>query len=108
MLDCTPITTAIQVADLLAVIAEANARVATEAGHLIGALGPDSLGNLDRLSQLADELRPGLEARAQLSRIEPRLLLAGTSVWLGRRRQAQCGPPAPDVPPDAQPIGWNR
>jgi hypothetical protein len=87
MPDCPPITTADQVADLLAVVAAANGRVAAEAGYLIGSMGPASLDTLQRLSRLADELRPGLEARAVLSRLEPDLLLAGTSVWLGRRRQ---------------------
>jgi hypothetical protein len=96
MPDCAPITTADEVADLLAVVAAANGRVAAEAGYLIGSMGPASLDTLHRLSRLADELRPGLEARAQLSRLEPDLLLAGTSVWLGRRRQVA------DASPDAE------
>ncbi len=81
-----PIATAAQVADLLAAVAAANGRIAAEADRSAGSRAAVSLATIDRLTRLADELRPAAAARAQLAQLDPELLLTGTSVWLGRRR----------------------
>jgi hypothetical protein len=83
-----PITTADQVADLLATVADANGRIAAEADRISNSRAAVSVATVNRLTRLADGLRPGARARAQLAEIDPDLLLAGTSVWLTRRRQA--------------------
>ena len=74
-----------QVADLLATVAAANGLIAAEADRLSNSRAAVSLATLERLTTLTDELRPGAEARAVLSELDPDLLLAGTSVWLARR-----------------------
>lgn len=79
-------TTANQVADLLAAVAAANGRIAAEADRIASSRAAVSLATIDRLTRLADDLRPGATARAQLAQLDPELLLAGTSVWLARRR----------------------
>lgn len=81
------VTTAEQVADLLDVVSEANGRIAAEVDRIVGSRAAVSQGTVDRLTYLADELRPGAAARTQLSALDPSLLLAGTSVWLKRRRR---------------------
>lgn len=81
-------TTAEQVADLLATLAAANGLIAAESDRISSSRAAVSMATLDRLTRLTDELRPGAQARAQLSELDPDLLLAGTSVWLARRRSA--------------------
>ncbi len=81
------VTTAEQVADLLDVVSEANVRIAAEADRIVNSRVAVSQATVDRLTQLADHLRPGAAARVQLSTLDPSLLLAGTSVWLKRRRR---------------------
>ncbi len=81
-----PAPTAEQVADLLATVAAANGLFAGEADWISSSRATVSLAALDRLSKLAAELRPGAEARAVLSDLDPDLPLAGTSVWLARNR----------------------
>lgn len=83
-----PALTVDQVADLLAMVAAANGRISAEADLITNSRAAVSLATLDRLSKLTAELRPGAEARAVLSDLDPDLLLAGTSVWLARRRDA--------------------
>jgi hypothetical protein len=95
-----PVTTADQVADLLAAVAAANGRIATEADRITTSRAAVSLSTIDRLTRMADDLRPGVEARGQLAQIDPELLLAGTSVWLSRRRDA-AGSARPGVPATA-------
>jgi hypothetical protein len=86
-----PVPTAEQVADLLAAVAAANGLIAVEADRISNSRAAVSLATLDRLSELTAELRPGAQARALLSDLDPDLLLAGTSVWLARRRAAATG-----------------
>lgn len=81
-----PVTTAEQVADLLAAVAAANGLMAVETDRITSSRATVSLATLDRLTRLTAELRPGAQARAQLSELDPELPLAGTSVWLARRR----------------------
>ncbi len=81
-----PAPTVEQVADLLATVAAANGLIAAEADRISSSRAAVSLATLDRLTELTTELRPGAEARAVLSELDPDLLLAGTSVWLARRR----------------------
>lgn len=84
----TPPVTVDQVADLLTTVAAANGLVAAEADRISSSRAAVSLATLERLTRLTAELRPGAEARALLSELDPDLLLAGTSVWLARRRSA--------------------
>lgn len=80
-----PAPTVEQVADLLATVAAANGLIAAEADRISSSRAAVSLATLDRLTELTTDLRPGAEARAVLSELDPDLLLAGTSVWLARR-----------------------
>ncbi len=80
------ITTAEEVADLLDVVSGANGRIAAEVDRIVGSRAAVSQVTVDRLTQLADHVRPAAAARTQLSALDPSLLLAGTSVWLERRR----------------------
>lgn len=77
------VRTATQVADLLEEVYRANRRMATGADR---DTGPSATASQTAVDRPADELRPGALARAQLSDLDPDLLLAGTSVWLARLR----------------------
>ena len=82
------------VADLLDVVAEANDRLAFEVDRLLGKRAAVSDTTVDRLVRLADELRPGAAARAELralSELDTELLLAGMACWLDRRRGTSSG-----------------
>jgi len=81
-----PVTTVDDVANLLETVARANALFAAEVDRIAGSRALISQASVDRLARLADRLRPGEVARAQLSELDPEVLLAGTSVWLQRRR----------------------
>ena len=83
-----PTVTVDQVAHLLATVAAANGLIAAEADRITNSRAAVTLATLERLTALTAELRPGAQARAVLSELDPDLLLAGTSVWLGRRRAA--------------------
>jgi hypothetical protein len=85
------VTSAAQVADLLDAVAAANGRIAAEADRIARSRAATSLTTVDRLTRLADDLRPAARARVQLSLLDPELLLAGTSVWLTRRRTQPTG-----------------
>lgn len=79
------------VADLLDVVAQANDRLAAEVDRILGTRAAVSDITVNRLVKLADELRPGAAARAELralSELDTGLLLAGMSCWLDRRRAA--------------------
>ena len=81
------ITTAEHIADLLATVAAANARIAAEVDRVSGArTAVVNLTTVNQLKRLAVELTPGGEARAQLSRVDVEQLLEGTALWLTRRR----------------------
>jgi acyl-CoA reductase-like NAD-dependent aldehyde dehydrogenase len=86
------VTTATQVADLLAAVAAANGRLAAEADRIANSRAAIRLATIDRLTRLGDDLRPAATARAQLAQLDPELLLAGTSVWLARRRAQPTSP----------------
>lgn len=75
-----------QVADLLDVVYQANGRMAAEVDRIIGSRAAVSQATIDRFTRLAADLRPGARARAELSDLDPDLLLAGTSVWMACRR----------------------
>ena len=81
-----PVTTVDDVANLLEAVARANALFAAVVDRIAGSRALISQASVDRLARLADRLRPGEVARAQLSELDPEVLLAGTSVWLQRRR----------------------
>ena len=75
-----------QVADLLDAVYQANGRMAAEVDRIIGSRAAVSQATIDRFTRLAADLRPGARARAELSDLDPDLLLAGTSVCMARRR----------------------
>lgn len=84
-------STPTEVADLLDVVAQANDRLTSEVDRLLGTRAAVSDRTVDRLVQLADDLRPGAAARAelrQLADLDTGLLLAGMSQWLAKRRDA--------------------
>ena len=76
-----------QVADLLETVYAANGRMASEVDLILGSRAAVSQATVDRFARLADELRPGAAARAALAAIDPDLLMAGTSLWMRRRRE---------------------
>jgi hypothetical protein len=83
-------TTPKDVADLLDVVAQANSRLTSEVDRLLGSRAAVSGSTVDRLLWLADELRRGVAARAELSvlaDLDTDVLLAGMSEWLLRRRR---------------------
>ena len=83
----SPALTLNDVADLLDAVADANRRVAAEVDRLAVSPVPITQATVDRLTILAQQVRPGARARTQLSQLDPTLLLAGTSVWLTRWRR---------------------
>lgn len=78
-----------QVADLLDVVMDANGRIAAEAARIAESGERVSQAMVDSLTSLGQRLRPGAVARARLGSVDPELLLAGTSVWLRRRRSVR-------------------
>jgi hypothetical protein len=80
--DCT----AEQVADLLDEVDAANGLLADEVDRILGSRAAVSQSTIDRFTRLADQLRPGAQARAQLSGLDPSRVLAGTKVWMARNR----------------------
>ena len=82
-------TTPMDVADLLDVIAQANCRLTSEVDRLQGTRAAVRGTTVERLLRLADDLRLGAAARAELSvlaDLDTDVLLAGMSEWLLRRR----------------------
>ena len=76
------------VADLLDVVAQANSRLTSEVDRLLGSRAAVSGTTVERPLRLADDLRPGAAARAELSALadlDTDMLLAGMSEWLLRR-----------------------
>jgi hypothetical protein len=76
-----------QVADLLDEVYAANGLLAAEMDRILGSCMAVSLDTIDRFTRLADELRPGAQARAEISDLDPTRVLAGTRVWLARNRE---------------------
>jgi len=76
-----------QVADLLDELYAANGLLAVEMDRTLGSRAAVSQATIDRFTHLADELRPGARARAELSDLDPSRVLAGTRVWLARNRE---------------------
>lgn len=81
------VMTAQQVADLLEAVLTANGHIAAEAARIAESDQMVSQAMVDGLTSLGQRLRPGAEARARLGTADPQLLLAGTAVWLARRKQ---------------------
>ena len=75
-----------RVADLLETVYAANGRMASEVDLILGSRAAVSQATVERFVRLADELRPGAAARAELAQLDPDLLMAGTSLWMRRRR----------------------
>lgn len=84
-----PEPTAEQVADLLEAVADANGWMAIELDGILSSRAAVSQATVDRFSRLAEQLRPGASARARLSKLDPDLLLAATSLWMSRRQPVQ-------------------
>ena len=84
-----PEPTAEQVADLLEAVADANGWMAIELDGILSSRATVSQATVDRFSRLAEQLRPGASARARLSKLDPDLLLAATSLWMSRRQPVQ-------------------
>jgi hypothetical protein len=76
-----------QVADLLDEVYAANGLLADEMDRILGSRAAVSQSTIDRFTRLADKLRPGARARAQLSRLDPSRVLTGTKVWIARNRE---------------------
>jgi hypothetical protein len=76
-----------QVADLLDEVYAANGLLADEMDRILGSRAAVSQSTIDRFTRLADQLRPGARARAQLSGLDPSRVLAGTKVWMARNRE---------------------
>jgi hypothetical protein len=75
-----------QVADLLDEVHAANGLLADEMDRILGSRAAVSQSTIDRFARLADQLRPGARARAQLSDLDPSRVLAGTKIWMARNR----------------------
>jgi hypothetical protein len=76
-----------QIADLLDEVYAANGLLADEMDRILGSRAAVSQSTIDRFTRLADQLRPGARARAQLSGLDPSWVLAGTKVWIARDRE---------------------
>ena len=76
-----------EVADLLDEVYAANGLLADEMDRILGSRAAVSQSTIDRFTRLADQLRPGARARAQLSGLDPSRVLAGTKVWMARNRE---------------------
>ncbi len=76
-----------QVADLLDEVYAAKGLLADEMDRILGSRAAVSQSTIDRFTRLADQLRPGARARAQLSGLDPSRVLAGTKVWMARNRE---------------------
>jgi hypothetical protein len=82
-------TTPKDLADLLDVIAQATCRLTSEVDRLQGRRAAVRGTTVERLVRLADDLRPGAAARAELpvlADLDTDVLLAGMSESLLRRR----------------------
>jgi hypothetical protein len=75
-----------QVADLLDEVYAANGLLADELDRILGSRAAVSQSTIDRFTRLADQLRPGARARAQLSDLDTSRVLAGTKIWMARNR----------------------
>lgn len=74
-----------QIADLLATVAGAGEVFSGEVRSLARQGGVNQ-ATVDRLARLAEQVRCGARARARLATVDPADLLAGTAVWIERRR----------------------
>ena len=80
-----------QVADLLDEVFAANGLLGDEVDRIVGVRSSVSQITIDRFARLADLLRQGAQARAQLSDLDPARVLAGTKVWMARNRDRAAG-----------------
>lgn len=75
-----------QVAELLDEVDAADGLLADEMDRILGSRAAVSQSSIDRFARVADQLRPGARARAQLCGLDPSRMLAHTKVWLTRNR----------------------
>lgn len=73
--------------ELLEVVYQANGRMAAELDRLTASRASVSEAAIERFLHLAEDLRPGAEARAHLARLDSETQIAGAAVWIARRRQ---------------------
>lgn len=81
-------TSADDVADLIQDVYLANGLLADEVERIRGGRSSVDHATIERLSRMADTLRPGAAARARLSELDAQLVLAGTAIWVCRREAA--------------------
>ena len=81
-----------QVVALLEVVYRANGLLATELDRLASSRASVSDASVTGLLRLAEDLRPGAAARAQLAAFDPEVQVAGAEEWIARRRRVD-----PDV-----------
>ena len=79
-----PPPTVEEVADLLEKVHAANGRVAAELDLVLGSRASVSQTTVERFVRLADDLRPGADARSELAGLDPGLLMDGTWLWMQR------------------------
>jgi hypothetical protein len=72
---------------LLEVIYQANGRMAAELDRLAWSRTSVSEACVAGLLRLAEDLRPGAAARAQLAALDQEIQVAGAAEWIARRRR---------------------
>lgn len=72
---------------LLEVVYQANGRMADELDRLASSRASVSEACVLGLLRLAEDLRPGAVARAQLATLDQEVQVAGAAEWIARRRQ---------------------
>jgi hypothetical protein len=84
---------------LLEVVYQANGRMAAELDRLAASRASVSEASVIGLLRLAEDLRPGAAARAQLAELEHEVQIAGAAEWIARRRRLD---PDADLVPTAR------
>jgi len=72
---------------LLEVVYRANGLLADELDRLASSRASVSDASVAGLLRLAEDLRPGAAARAQLAAFDPEVQVAGAAEWIARRRR---------------------
>lgn len=72
---------------LLEVVYRANGVLADELDRLASSRASVSDAGVAGLLRLAEDLRPGAAARAQLAAFDPELQVVGAAEWIARRRR---------------------
>jgi hypothetical protein len=84
---------------LLEVVYQANGRLADELDRLAASRASVSEASVTRLLRLAEDLRPGAAARADLAELDQEVQVAGAEEWIARRRRLD---PDADLVPTAR------